>query len=129
MIGRFRLMPRFVILFHQTPPGYERPSHWDLMLEAGAVLRTWALTEEPRTGSELVAEPLADHRVAYLDYEGPVSGGRGEVSRWDHGNYSLDGESDERLDFRLDGRRLKCRATLSPAPESGGRWRLRLSEL
>jgi hypothetical protein len=99
------------------------------MLESGVVLRTWALTEEPHVGAELEAEPLPDHRVAYLDYEGPVSGGRGEVSRWDHGNYSIDHESDERLILRLDGRTLQCRATLSLDREGGGRWLLRLSEL
>ena len=35
-------MPRYVILQHDTPPGYPRPLHWDLMLEQGRTLRTWA---------------------------------------------------------------------------------------
>ena len=49
------------------------------MLEQGEKLRTWRLATPPDAAGPIDAEPLADHRVAYLDYEGPVSGGRGEV--------------------------------------------------
>ena len=38
-------MPRFVVLYHEHPPR----SHWDLMLENGAVLRTWPFRRR-RTG-------------------------------------------------------------------------------
>ena len=81
-------MPRYVILFHETPAGFERPTHWDLMLEFEGRLATWALAEEPAPGKAIAAEKLADHRLAYLDYEGPVTGGRGNVSRWDAGEYT-----------------------------------------
>ena len=37
----------------------------------------------PAPGVEMIAEALGDHRLDYLDYEGPVSGDRGLVSRWD----------------------------------------------
>ncbi len=85
-------MPRFVVLRHETPPGHERPTHWDFMLEAGGVLRTWALAEAPCRGRAIAAEELAEHRLAYLEYEGDVSGGRGSVVRWDAGTYEvLDG--------------------------------------
>ena len=73
---------RFVILTHDYPA-----LHWDLMLESGGVLRTWRLLEEPTPDSIIVAEPLSDHRLHYLDYEGPVSGDRGTVVRWDHGRH------------------------------------------
>jgi hypothetical protein len=82
-------MPRFVILRHETPPGYARATHWDLMLECAGVLRTWALPEPPSPDCELVAEELPDHRLAYLDYEGDVSGNRGRVTRWDAGTYEV----------------------------------------
>ena len=75
-------MPRFVILSHDHPF-----PHWDLMLEAGESLRTWRLRSQPEAEGEIDAEELGAHRLAYLDYEGPISGGRGTVTRWDHGTY------------------------------------------
>jgi hypothetical protein len=48
---------------------------------------------------------LADHRLAYLTYQGPVSGNRGGVTRWDEGRYEVLKESADRLRLRLqDGR-------------------------
>ncbi|HEV2971076.1 MAG TPA: DNA polymerase ligase N-terminal domain-containing protein [Pirellulales bacterium] len=63
--------------------------HWDLMLESGAALRTWALAAEPASDILIAAEQLPDHRLAYLDYEGPISGDRGTVIRWDAGHFEL----------------------------------------
>ena len=76
-------MPRFVILEHDHPF-----PHWDLMLEAGAALQTWRLAEPPTAGLAIDAASLSDHRPAYLDYEGPVSGERGTVRRWDAGVFT-----------------------------------------
>ena len=61
------------------------------MLEQDGVLRTWALAEEPAAQAEIAAEALGDHRLDYLEYEGPVSGDRGSVSRWDEGEYEMPG--------------------------------------
>ena len=81
------IMPRFVILRHEVPPSHERGLHWDFMLECGGVLRTWSLAAEPAAFVPILAQPLADHRLAFLEYEGPLSGGRGMVSRWDSGEF------------------------------------------
>jgi hypothetical protein len=94
-------MPRFVILTHDWPF-----LHWDLMLEADAALRTWRLLEEPGPGRSVPAEPLPDHRRAYLDYEGPVSGDRGTVARWDAGEFTWTEEADRALRLHLHGTRL-----------------------
>ncbi len=94
-------MPRFVILTHDHPT-----LHWDLMLEMGATLRTWRLPEPPRAGCELPAESLPDHRLMYLDYEGPVSGNRGSVQRWDAGEFEILEESPDLLVVRLSGKML-----------------------
>jgi hypothetical protein len=69
---------RFVVLHHTK---VERP-HFDLMFETapGSDLATWRSPVWPIVASTPV-ERLADHRRAYLDYQGPVSGGRGEVRR------------------------------------------------
>ena len=77
---------RFVILNHQMPPGGERPSHWDLMLERTGTCGRGALDDEPVVGRPLRAQPLPDHRLEYLDYEGPISGQRGSVTRWESGD-------------------------------------------
>jgi hypothetical protein len=98
---------RFVILEHDHP---ER--HWDFMVETRDVLRTWRLLALPASGSTVAAEPSFDHRLIYLDYEGPVSGGRGHVVRWDRGTFVRQEETAERLVFRLTGARLQGTAVL-----------------
>ena len=77
-------MPRFVILSHDHPF-----PHWDLMLEHQNRLVTWRLPSLLVGEDCLTAEKLSDHRLGYLDYEGPVSGDRGTVARWDAGRYQL----------------------------------------
>ena len=69
---------RFVILRHEGI----NPPHFDLMFESspGSDLRTFRCFEwPPNPGADLLA--LANHRRAYLEYEGPVSGNRGQVRR------------------------------------------------
>jgi hypothetical protein len=107
-------MPRFVILEHDHPA-----LHWDLMLEDGDVLRTWRLAAPPRPGENVPAGRIADHRKAYLDYEGPVSGGRGTVSRWDAGTYTVVGEGDGWLSVNLEGARVRGPARLSTSGPGG----------
>lgn len=100
-------MPRYVILTHDHPF-----PHWDLMLEQNGRLRTWRLLSEPAIGSVVPAEPLPDHRLDYLTYEGPVSGGRGTVARWDAGEYAIRPATDVRLGILLRGQRGNLTATL-----------------
>jgi hypothetical protein len=115
-------MPRIVLLYHDCPPGYVRPSHWDLMLEAGDVLETWALAQLPRdwraahartaekyptcaplaADNSVSAEHLAGHRLAYLDYEGSISEERGEVVRVAARTYSLLSQADDVWDVSID---------------------------
>ena len=106
-------MPRFVLLEHDHPI-----LHWDLMLEWGDALKTWRLGRIPQEASSIEAAPLPDHRLAYLDYEGPVSGNRGSVRRIDSGTFLLiesDGESGNgSLTFQLAGQRLQGQAVITP---------------
>jgi hypothetical protein len=94
-------MPRFAVLEHDHPT-----LHWDLFLEAGDVLRSWRLTAPPRPDAPFAAEATADHRKLYLDYEGPVSGGRGRVVRWDAGSFDWLEATDEVVRVSLQGGRL-----------------------
>ena len=112
-------MPRFAILRHDGPPGV----HWDLLLEEGESLHAWALEQEPSPGAAIACQPLPDHRPLYLDYEGPVSGDRGTVARWDRGTYQTERESGEELVVQLSGDRLIGRATLQREPGESGAWR------
>ncbi len=71
-------MPRFAILKHDWPF-----PHYDLMLESGDSLRTWRLKALWEEHEPFLAEELQNHRLAYLDYEGPLSNERGSVKRVD----------------------------------------------
>jgi hypothetical protein len=97
---------RFVVLWHQTPPNYPRRDHWDFMLEVDGMLRTWALEAEPSPGQPIQAEAISDHRIEYLTYEGPISGGRGCVARWDAGTYETLEQSGSLWRVRLTGAKL-----------------------
>ncbi len=111
-------MPRFVVLEHDSPRGL----HWDLMFQHGETLATWAVTQPPDEDGPLAAERLFHHRLAYLDYEGPVSGGRGSVKGWDQGTYELRSRSDDVWTVVLAGRRLVGEATLRRLPDEETAW-------
>jgi hypothetical protein len=113
-------MPRFVILEHDHPF-----LHWDLLLEAGESLCAWRLLSDPNRAASgdgaIDVQPLPDHRRMYLDYEGPVSGGRGKVARWDAGSFDSLDDRPDRIELDLRGTRVAGRFTLSAL--DGGAWR------
>ena len=94
-------MRRYVILTHDHPF-----LHWDLMVECGDVLRTWRLTTPPSANDDVPAEPIEDHRLHYLNYEGPVSGNRGFVTRWDAGLVESMQEDSGEVRVELTGEKL-----------------------
>lgn len=106
-------MPRFVILEHDHPF-----LHWDLMLEVELGLRTWRLMAPPAPGQGGDAEPLGNHRKYYLDYEGPVSGGRGEVRRWDAGEFLWLIDEPDRVQVELAGEKFRGMLTFVFCAES-----------
>jgi hypothetical protein len=108
-------MPRFVVLEHDHPY-----LHWDLMLEAGDVLWSWRLAAPPAAGERIASLRTPDHRKLYLDYEGPVSGDRGFVRRWDHGHYTLLHHSEAEVRVKLQGMRLV--GTLCLEHREGADW-------
>jgi hypothetical protein len=120
-------MPRFVILRHELPPGHDRGTHFDLMLEMGGVLRTWELPELLEVGKVIQAKALPDHRLAYLEYEGPVSGNRGTVSRIEDGEYDMVEETGASWRYRLAGKMINGMLTLWRDEKSPGCWIATLS--
>jgi hypothetical protein len=109
-------MRRFVVLTHDWPCW-----HWDFMLEEEEGLRTWRLDGPPHSAGGITALPLEPHRLAYLDYEGPVSGARGTVKRWDRGEYEVLEAAPLHLLIALRGARLQGTARLDN--EGHGGWR------
>ena len=84
---------RFVILHHTGVA----PPHFDLMLEGPDHLWPWACELNPMEldeGEHSSARPQLDHRKHYLHHEGPVSGGRGAVTRVAEGTYRLLGRDE-----------------------------------
>ncbi|MFU8829917.1 MAG: hypothetical protein ACNA8P_10865, partial [Phycisphaerales bacterium] len=62
-----------------------------------------------------------DHRTRYLDYEGPVSGGRGSVTRVALGSAEVESESSEAIRLRVGfgpGWMIAGQRT-GPAPDAG----------
>ena len=117
-------MPRFVLLHHQLPPESDRLSHWDLMLERDDTgeLVTWALDELPQPGLAIAAMRLGDHRAAYLDYEGPVSGNRGTVERVYEGAYQTVAQSNTTWELQFEGELIRGRAKLTQSPTDPQAW-------
>ena len=118
-------MNRFVILRHTFPPAAGRADHWDFMLEMGDVLWTWALLQSPDGAEAQTVERLTDHRPFYLDYEGAVSGGRGNVARWDAGAFSSEIVAPDRVAVVLTGQILAGRASLTRRAADSNLWEYR----
>lgn len=135
-------MHRFVLLRHIGSPASSLVSHWDLMLECDGALATWRLDWLPQSwvaafgvhdstpsplaaGESAHAVQLAPHRLAYLDYEGPLSGDRGSVSRWDDGRYDATHRNDDAWAFTLSGRILRVQVQLKR--RAGACWELETS--
>ncbi|MFT5324590.1 MAG: hypothetical protein ACI8P0_002454 [Planctomycetaceae bacterium] len=107
-------MPRFVLLEHDHPE-----LHWDFMLERGEALLAWRLDRIPTAACEIAAVSLPDHRVAYLDYEGPVSSNRGSVQRVDRGDFEWLVSEADIVAVRLSGSRLEGTARLRKLSADG----------
>ena len=115
-------MPRFVVLLHETPPGYPRGTHFDLMLQHEGSLWTWAIEKLPTAGQPAMAERLPDHRLAYLDFEGEVAAGRGRVSRVDAGEFDVMTDEESLLVLLIRGGQLTGTLTLEQIAEDPHRW-------
>ena len=113
---------RFVILHHRQHDG----EHWDLMIEQPDALTTWQLLVDPvaSQGRAIPARRIADHRKAYLTYEGRVSKDRGEVRRIESGTCEIMSADALAWRIRLLGRLLRGECTIrSPDDPDAGEFR------
>ena len=99
----------FVVQEHQATA-----HHFDLRLEVGGVMRSWAVPKGPSLdpADKRLAVQVSDHGLAYNDFEGPL--GDGGVIVWDRGTYEQGGRVawPEALDrghavFVLHGEKLR----------------------
>lgn len=108
---------RFVVQHHKA-----RSDHYDLRLEWGGVLLSWAVPKGPsyNTRNKRLAVKVEDHPLVYRNFEGIIPKGEyggGTVMLWDEGFWEPYGNVEEglgkgELKFALKGNRLKGRWAL-----------------
>jgi bifunctional non-homologous end joining protein LigD len=103
---------RFVVHEHHA-----RRLHWDLRLERGGTLMSWAVPNgiplDPAHNRKAIH--VEDHPLSYIDFEGEIpegSYGAGRVLIWDSGRYDCEKLREDELIVVFHGRRLQGRYAL-----------------
>ncbi|HUR53002.1 MAG TPA: non-homologous end-joining DNA ligase [Gemmataceae bacterium] len=127
--GRPHAEPIFVVQEHAATR-----LHYDFRLEAGGVLKSWAVTKEPSLDPAVkrLAVRVEDHPLAYAGFQGTIPAGHygaGTVRTWDRGTFgNLDTGRDlaagleaGRLSIELRGEKLRGRFSLVRMKGTGKR--------
>jgi bifunctional non-homologous end joining protein LigD len=108
---------RFVIHEHHASR-----LHFDLRLEIGGVLKSWAVPKgvSMNPADKRLAVAVPDHSVGYINFEGEISEGSygaGRVAIWDNGKFETEGDAEDalkkgKLIFKFHGKKLRGEFTL-----------------
>ena len=62
-----------------------------------------------RKNLKRLAVQVPDHELSYINFEGEITEGygKGTVKIWDKGDYKLIKKDKEKIEFELDGKKLK----------------------
>ena len=106
-------LSRFVVQLHDATT-----LHFDLRLEIGGVLRSWAVPKGPSLDPAVrrLAVPVADHALSAGEFEGVhvgASRGSGAVIVWDEGTVEILRDEADHLSFALRGHKLTGRFGLT----------------
>jgi DNA ligase D-like protein (predicted 3'-phosphoesterase) len=106
-------MARFVIQLHDATT-----LHFDLRLQCGEVLRSWAVPRGPSLDPAVrrLAVPVDDHSLSAGEFEGVHEGqarGTGAVIIWDEGTVDILRDEPDHLSFVLHGEKLTGRFGLT----------------
>jgi bifunctional non-homologous end joining protein LigD len=109
----------FVVQEHHA-----RRLHYDLRLESGGVLKSWAvpkgIPEHP--DQKRLAVKTEDHPLEYADFEGTIPEGQygaGTVKIWDKGSYEPKVWDENMIEFTLNGQKLRGRYALVRLKKAG----------
>ena len=97
---------RFVVQLHDATR-----LHFDLRIQVGAVLRSWAVPKGPSMDPAVrrLAVPVEDHELAAGDFEGVHEGavrGSGAVIIWDEGPAEILRDEPRHMSVDLRGQKL-----------------------
>ncbi|MDQ3345330.1 MAG: DNA ligase D [Chloroflexota bacterium] len=107
--------------------------HYDLRLEIGGVLVSWAVPKGPTLdpSARRLAMRTEDHPIEYFDFEGTIPErqyGAGDVIVWDWGTYEPEAETPDpvaalrkgEIKFVLHGEKVRGRFTIVRTDRRGG---------
>lgn len=120
---------RFVVQQHAA-----RNLHYDLRLEMGGTLVSWAVPKgpSPNPADKRLAMKVEDHPVEYVDFEGVIPDGEygaGPVIVWDQGTWVAKADPEAGLEqgkllFELRGYKLRGVWTLVKTRQAENSWLL-----
>ena len=106
--------------------------HYDLRLEMDGALASWAIPKEPpiEKGTKRLAVRVEDHPLSYATFKGTIPEGNygaGKVEIWDNGTYELKLQDEKKIEFELNGRKLKgnfilIKTSYGSKPEKSWLW-------
>ncbi len=125
---------RFVIQKHDATH-----IHYDLRLEMGGVLKSWACPKGLATPHyrKKLAVQVEDHPLAYIDFEGEIPEGEygaGKVAIWDRGTYEIFEDPAAALEkgaltVLLEGGKVSGEFTLVHMKGKGRNWLVLLNKI